>query len=273
MNRASLGFLFSFVILAFPTVSRAADPAGQEKADPFAPDAKTPSTEDEEAAVLGAPPPPAPPPPAPRPAAPARRQADDDEGRPAHRTPPPKAETEKETDQGGIVFEFSTAAFASGTLASGGLLIGGRTASGMIIGGFIDYSLTSVTSTPPAGVETSISDQTFRLGVGVRQGFVRTADRRAELYGAADVSFDYKSTELGGNPSPSFSAAGFSLALGPGVRLWVTDQISIGYVARFRLAFLSGEAGALVTPAIDDPSDAKLTQIGFDGVFQILAVF
>jgi hypothetical protein len=265
MSRASLFFVFSLVVLAIPAAARAADPAGAEKTDPFAPsDTKEPSMEDQEAAVLG--PPARPAPPAPPPAAQARRQRNDEE----HST----VAAVTEAGPTGIAIELSTSGFASGTL-QGGLFVGGRTPTGMIIGGFFDYGLTSITSTLAGGVDVANSMQTFRLGVGVRQAFLRSADRRVELYGAGDVSFDYKSAEVpvSTTPSTSMSAAGFSLALGPGLRLWVHDQISIGYVARFRFSFLSGEAGVLGAMPTDDPTDSKLTQIGFDGVFQILAIF
>jgi hypothetical protein len=146
----------------------------------------------------------------------------------------------------------------------------------MILGGFFDYSLTSL-SENLSGVDVATSMQTFRLGFGVRQAFLRTADRRVELYGAGDVSFDHQSAEVpstsGMTPTDSLSASGFSLALGPGLRLWVHDQISIGYVARLRLSYLSGSAGALLSPPIDDIADGSLTRAGFDGVFQILAGF
>ena len=46
---------------------------------------------------------------------------------------------------------------------------------------------------------------------------------------------------MAGMPTVTGSAAGFSLALGPGLRLWVHDQIAIGYVARLRINYLSGE--------------------------------
>jgi hypothetical protein len=276
MKRASLGFAFAVVLLAFPAVSRAADPAGQEQTDPFAPtDTKAPSVEDQEAAVLGAPAKAAPPapPPAPRPTAPARRQREDDEGRSSKVV---AKDGEKVADQTGVAIELSTTGFASGAL-DGGLFIGGRTASGMVLGGFLDYALTSVTVTPSGGPELSNSMQLMRLGAGVRLPFLQTADRRAELYGVGDVSFDYKSAEVistsGSMPTDSLSASGFSLALGPGVRLWVHDQVAIGYVARFRLSFLSGAAGVFTPIPTDDTTDGKLTQIGFDGVFQILAIF
>jgi len=272
MNRALLASLFAVVLVAFSPISRAADP--QDQSDPFASpsEGKAPSVEEQEAAVLGAPAqPPPPPPPAPRPVSPPRRHAaaqrgDDDRA---------SAPAVQEVDQGGIAIELSTSGFASGTLA-GGLFIGGRTSNGLILGALFDYSLTSLSQTV-ADVNVSTSMQTFRLGFGVRQAFLRTADRRVELYGAGEVSFDHQSVEVpstsGMTPTDSLSASGFSLALGPGLRLWVHDQISIGYLARFRLSYLSGGAGALVSPPVDETANGSLTKIGFDGVFQILAVF
>ena len=69
------------------------------------------------------------------------------------------------------------------------------------------------------------------------------------------------------------SAAGFSLALGPGLRFWVHEQIAVGYVARFRLTYLSGDSGALAVTTADAQTSASATTIGFDGTFQILGVF
>ena len=74
-------------------------------------------------------------------------------------------------------------------------------------------------------------------------------------------------------PAATSSAAGFSLAIGPGLRLWVHDQIAIGYVARLRIAYLTGSAGALAPTPGEDPTDASQTDIGFDGVFQVLGIF
>ena len=160
----------------------------------------------------------------------------------------------------------------------GGLFVGGHIPSGMIIGGFLNYRLTSLTATPDSGVPITSSQQLFQLGVGLRHPFLRSADRRVDLYGAADASFDYASVEVptttsAGMPTATSSAAGFSLALGPGLRLWVHDQIAIGYVARLRVAYLTGSAGALTATPSDNPTDASTTAIGFDGVFQVLGIF
>ena len=51
------------------------------------------------------------------------------------------------------------------------------------------------------------------------------------------------------------------------------EQIALGYVARFRLTYLSGDAGATGATVSDDQTSGGATTIGFDGTFQILGVF
>jgi hypothetical protein len=121
------------------------------------------------------------------------------------------------------------------------------------------------------------STQFFRLGAGVRQSFLQSADHLVDLYGAADIGFQSQSAEVitvqGGSPTLKVSASGFSLAAGPGLRLWVRDQIAVGYAARFRLTYLSGPIGSLMSPPNASITDGSSTQIGFDGTFQVLGVF
>jgi len=267
--------MLSAALLAHATPARAADPApGGASADPFAdtPE-KAPSTEDQEAAVLGAPERPAPTtPPPPRRAAPAaraRQQAPDEEhAAAAVASAPGEAPS-------GIAIELSTGGFASGALV-GGIFLGGRTGSGLILGGFLDYRLTSETSTL-TDTDITSSSQMLRLGFGLRHSFAQSADRRVDVYGAADASFEYRSGEArsmtGTTPTVSPSASGFSLALGPGLRFWVHEQIAIGYVARLRATYLSGGLGALTVPPSADETDTTQTAVGFDGTFQLLGVF
>ena len=275
MKRASL--TFTFILFALPialsTFVRAAEPPTPgASADPFAPppEGKPPATDDQEAALLAAPDKPTPPPPTPPPPPPPRRSVAATGDRQAHQF------RDEERTGGGLAIELSTAGFASGALV-GGLFVGGHIPSGTIIGGFLDYGLTSITASPAGGVPTTISEQIFRLGAGLRQPIVRSADRRVDLYGAADAAFVYKGAEtastMAGMPTTTGSAAGFSLALGPGLRLWLHDQIAIGYVARLRISYLSGEQGALATVPNDNPTDASLTEIRFDGAFQLLGIF
>ena len=270
MTRASLAFILSALPIALSTYARAAEPpAAGSSSDPFAPPSEgtPPATDDQEAALLAAPDKPTPPPPS---APPPRRPVAATGDRQAHQW------RDEDRSSGGLAIELSTSGFASGALV-GGLFVGGHTASGTIIGGIVDYGLTSVTATPDSAAPITISEQIFRLGAGLRQPIVRSADRRVDLYGAADATFVYKGAEtesaMAGMPTVTGSAAGFSLALGPGLRLWVHEQIAIGYVARLRITYLSGEQGALATVPNDNPTDASLTEVRFDGAFQILGVF
>jgi hypothetical protein len=269
------------IVLLVPAEARAADPPGADtQADPFAPSPDKSASEPDEDALLRGPTRPAPPPaPTPPPAVvqtPARPAS-----RPARRAVPAPDDgraspaTTATEEPGAVALELSTAGFASGSLV-GGLFVGGRTAGGMIVGGFFDYGLQSNTASV-AGTNVTTSTQLFRLGAGFRPTFIRSADRLVELYGAADASFEYRSADLpatgGSSPTASVSAAGFSLALGPGLRLWVHEQIALGYVARFRLTYLSGDAGALGAAVTGDQTSGGATAIGFDGTFQILGVF
>ena len=74
-------------------------------------------------------------------------------------------------------------------------------------------------------------------------------------------------------PTQNVSASGFSLALGPGLRLWVHEQIAIGYVGRLRMSYLSGEAGALTSTVSEDITEGSATTVAFEGMFQLLGVF
>jgi hypothetical protein len=269
------------VIIGTPARGRAADPpAGENQADPFAPppEAPTPpapsapSEADEDALLRGpSPPPQSPPPTAPRRSATRPRprivgQATDEVRATA---------TSPEADQRAFALELSTSSFASGSLG-GGVFVGGRTAGGLLLGGLFDYDLVSVSSSA-SGTSVSTSQQRFRLGGGLRTSFVQSKDRLVDLYGAADLSFEYRSAEVlatsGTAPTATVSAAGFSLAAGPGLRLWVHAQIAVGYVARLRVTYLSGDGGALAATAAADATSASAVAVGFDGTFQLLAVF
>lgn len=275
MNRASLVLILFLSAVALSSPARAADPPGPaDQADPFAGPPEPPTVETDEDALLRGPVKPSPPPqrlpPAARPVprAPRRVAQVSEEGH----TPPAPVPAE---EQSGVALELSTSGFASGSLG-GGVFIGGRTSSGLILGGLFDYALQS-TTVSGGGTDVTASTQLFRLGAGVRHAFVRSADRLVDLYGAADASFEYHSAEApvtGGAPAAAtVTAAGFSLALGPGLRLWVHNQIAIGYAARLRLTYLSGDSGAIAATASSAQSSASATTIGFDGTFQILGVF
>jgi hypothetical protein len=280
MKRAYCAALCLIVLAtASASAAHAADPAPADSQDPFAGPAEptvTPPADTDEEGLLRGPERPSPPAQTPPPAP------------PRHATARPKARpvgqatdevrataTNPEADQSGVALELSTSSFASGSLG-GGLFIGGRTAGGLILGGIFDYDLLSVSSSA-GGASMSTSTQRFRLGGGLRASFVHSADRLVDLYGAADLTFEYRSAELpvnsGSAPTTTVNAAGFSLAAGPGLRLWVHPQIAVGYVARLRVTYLGGAAGALASTAAADATSASAVAIGFDGTFQVLAVF
>jgi hypothetical protein len=280
MHRTSFALVLTAWLAALSETAHAADTGvGGAPADPFAPapEPRTPSVEEQEAAVLGAPAQPSPaeaPPPAPV---------------PAPRRPPAGPRTRQTTDANtkeviargdsgkrGVAIELSTAGFASGALV-GGLFVGARSAGSMIVGGFLDYGLASVSLSPEGSPQETSSAQFLRLGVGLRPTLATSADGIVDLYGAADASFNYQSAEVVSSgmttPTTTVSATGFSMALGPGLRFWLHERIAIGYVARLRMTYLTGEAGVFQATATDSPTDASATTIGFDGTFQILGVF
>ncbi len=193
MNRATLVSALAVLLMGLPEAARAAEPAAGSAADPFAPppEGTNPSTEDQEAAVLGTPEGATQPPP-PRPPGPARRPASTPRARKA-----PQASDEavtvasKGSDPSGFAIELSTSGFASGALV-GGLFLGGRTQSGLILGGFLNYGMTSFNVAAPGGATLTTSAQLLRIGAGLRHSFVQSADRLVDLYGAGDVSFDYQ---------------------------------------------------------------------------------
>jgi hypothetical protein len=224
----------------------------------------TPSLDEMEADVLGgknapatAPPPAAPPalsPAAPPPARHARLRmvsADEQQAPAADGRP-------------GFVIELETAGFVSGAL-TGGVFLGARLSpdvGNLIVGGSLDFASTSTSTTTPvsAGSMTvTTSSSSFALGAGVRYTLVSANDGRLDLFGAGDVGFVHAGTSMLGT---SASASGFTVAAGPGLRLWVTDHVAVGYLARFRLTQLAGSDG-----------NGDATTAGFAGTFQILAVF
>jgi hypothetical protein len=287
-------------ILALATPAAAQDLPADGRADSAAPPggdgrpAPTPggpggsaSDEDLEAAVLGGqttPPPASPsragtqrppvaavPPPVPaRPPAAARP----DRGWPAQAH---DGGADEEDGRAALAIELATSGLASGVL-QGGLFLGARLPVGLIIGGFLDYSSSSVTLKADF---TNSSDETasslFRLGAGARYPLLRTEDGRVELFGAGEVGLNRRTREVstGGGSSANVSAWGPTLAAGPGLRLWVHEHVAIGYVAEFQVNHLSGDAAAFPSVGANDISGvhAETTDITLVGTFQLLGVF
>jgi hypothetical protein len=174
-----------------------------------------------------------------------------------------------------LAIELGTSGFASGTL-QGGLFLGARMSPDFILGGSLDFASTSVSVSQPMASAT-ISSTSFRLAPGVRYTFVRASDGRVDLYGAGEAGVVYMSGDAvasGSTQSVSGSAFGFTLAAGPGLRIWIFDHLAIGYAALARLSHLSGQAAAFPDASQIDPSaSASSTSFTLEGNFQILGVF
>jgi hypothetical protein len=267
------------------------DGAGRPAAGPGAPGSGA-SDEDLEAAVLGgqtAPPPaaapawpprsapPRPPVAAVPPPAPARLPA----ARSRERGWPAQARDggpEEDDGRSALAIELGTSGLASGAL-QGGLFLGARLPVGLIIGGFLDYSSSSV------AIKTDFTNQTdevsaslFRLGAGVRYPLLRTEDGRVELFGAGELGLVRRTREVssgGGGSATNVSAWGPSLAAGPGLRLWVHEHLAIGYVAEFQVIHLAGDQAAFPAAGANDITGvhAETTDVNLVGTFQLLGVF
>ena len=279
MTRTSLGVVVAALLTGLPGLpARPIPPAGGAGADPFAPapeGSESSSTEDQEAAVPGAPVRPAPgtqPPPA----APPRPQAASLRGRKTQaydqeRSSAPVPDSDRAASRSSCPRPGSP----PDSLA-GGLFIGGRTASGLILGGFVDYGMTSLGLANAPGPDITRSAQLVRLGAGVRHSFVRSADRFADLYGAADASFEYRSAEVirpAGCHRPRRSPPPASRSRSaPGSACGCTNRSPSATppASARRTCPAGGRAPAAPRRGV---TDASLTQIGFDGTFQILGVF
>jgi hypothetical protein len=270
--------LVVLALVAFSTAAAAQSPANPDGGAPAAPvpspTTTDPAVADMEAAVLGSPSPPAetvpdvapsrPPPGGGFRRRPAEGSAESEEALAAY-------------DRPGVVLELGTGGFAAGEL-QGGVLLGGRLANGLIVGGIVDYTLASVEVTSGMTISSG-SRSRLGLGAGARYALARSADRRVELFGGGELSFVRATVEtrLTNVPSQSSSANGFSFVAGPGLRLWVHEQVAIGYRAGLRWTRLSGPERALdlrepgAEPAGSDPT--VVTELGFEGAFQLLGIF
>jgi len=291
------------VILALATPARAEEPPAPGPADATTPPDRAgrpapgpagpgsgASDEDLEAAVLGgpttAPPPPAAPPraapPRSRPAAvpppgPARppAAASRERGWPA---PARDVYPDEDDSHPALAIELATAGLGSGAL-QGGLFLGARLPVGLIIGAFLDYGSSSLTVTTNAtNNSTEQASSLFRFGAGVRYPVLRSEDGRVELFGAGELGLVRRTREVSvsGGSATNVSAWGPSLAVGPGLRLWVHDHLAIGYVAEFQVTHLSGDPGAFPGATAADVTlglHAASTDIALAGTFQLLGVF
>lgn len=184
--------------------------------------------------------------------------------------PPPRYER---AGHGGFAIELSAGGVSSGSFQGG--LLAGIGATGFVFGLFID-GLQDASVPPVAPNTVTLESSSTRIGFATRVPLLRTADGRVSLFGAADLGV---TNRVASTPSTSggesFSADGWTWSVGPGLRFWLTDHLSLAYVTRFRSTHLSGAAGALpdVAAASDPGTHASADYLQLEGAFQLLCVF
>ena len=111
-----------------------------------------------------------------------------------------------------------------------------------------------------------------RVGIAARVPMARTSDGRVSLFAAGDLAIASLYTVVNATSSPH--AEGITWSLGPGLRFWLNDHLSLAYLTRVRWTRLEGAPAAL--PEVPDdwlaPTvSARYTQL--EGVFQFLCIF
>ena len=172
---------------------------------------------------------------------------------------------------GGFAIELSAGGVASGSF-QGGILLG-LGMRGYVFGLFMDaWQSTTVLSSDPGNVSDSVGRST-RVGIAARVPMARTSDGRVSLFLPRAI---WRSTSLytlfGETPSPH--AEGITWSLGPGLRFWLDNHLSLAYLVRLRWTRLEGAPAALPEVPADSPAttvSARYTQL--EGVFQFLCIF
>lgn len=171
---------------------------------------------------------------------------------------------------GGFAIELSAGGVASGSF-QGGILLG-LGMRGYVFGLFMDaWQSTTVLSSDPANVSDSVGRST-RVGIAARVPMARTSDGRVSVFAAGDLAVTSLYTLVGETPSPH--AEGITWSLGPGLRFWLNDHLSLAYLTRLRWTRLEGAPAALPEVPADWPAptvSARYTQL--EGVFQFLCIF
>jgi hypothetical protein len=176
-----------------------------------------------------------------------------------------------ERGSGGFAVELSTGGLSSGTL-QGGILVG-IGVRGFVGGLFVD-ALQEATSpaVPPNTTETSTGSS--RLGVAARVPLIRTADGRVSLFAGLDAALTHRNVPATSTDA-KYQADGTTWSLGPGLRFWLTEHLSLAYLTRLRFTSLEGDAGALpdVIAAADPSTQSSASYVQLEGSFQFLCVF
>jgi hypothetical protein len=183
--------------------------------------------------------------------------------------PPPAYER---AGDGGFAIELSAGGVASGSF-QGGILLG-LGMRGFVFGLFMDaWQSTTIPAADPSGFD-SVGRST-RVGIAARVPMVRTSDGRVSVFAAGDLAIASRYVlvnNAGATSSPH--AEGVTWSVGPGLRFWLNDHLSLAYLTRLRWTRLEGAPAALPEVPADWPTvtvSARYTQL--EGVFQFLCIF
>jgi hypothetical protein len=182
--------------------------------------------------------------------------------------PPPPAY--ERAGDGGVAVELSAGGVASGSF-QGGILLG-LGMRGFVFGVFMDaWQSTTILSSDPPNVANSVGSST-RVGIAARVPIARTSEGRVSLFAAGDLAITSLYTVVNATSSPH--AEGITWSLGPGLRFWLNDHLSLAYLTRVRWTRLEGSPAAL--PEVPDDwltstVSAHYTQL--EGAFQFLCIF
>jgi hypothetical protein len=181
--------------------------------------------------------------------------------------PPPAYER---AGDGGFAIELSAGGVASGSF-QGGILLG-LGMRGFVFGLFIDaWQSTTIPASDPANDPDSVARST-RIGIAARVPMARTSDGRVSVFAAGDLAITSRYVLVNATSSPH--AEGVTWSVGPGLRFWLNDHLSLAYLTRLRWTHLEGAPAALPEVPADWPAtavSARYTQL--EGVFQFLCIF
>jgi hypothetical protein len=199
----------------------------------------------------------------PQPGAPPSRE------RPKKRQPQPAAPAPayERSGRGGFAIELSAGGLSSGSIQAGIVL--GIGFNGFLFGLMLDTMQSAAIPASTPGFETEAGS--IRVGVAARMPLLRTADGRVSLFAGGDFAMTKRDTIIA---NTAYHADGVTWSVGPGLRFWLNDHLSLAYLTRLRWTRLDGAGGALPDVGADPPDtqlSAKYTQ--YEGVFQFLCVF
>ena len=194
------------------------------------------------------------------------------EPRPKKHLPEAAAPQYEHDNRGGFALELSAGGVSSGSFQGG--ILAGIGVHGFVFGLMLDAAqAATIPATMAGGIDASGGWR--RLGLAVRVPLLRTADGRVSLFLGGDLALTNRHTVVVANGSASeYQAEGGTGSIGPGLRFWLNNQLSVAYLVRQRWTRLGGSAAALPDVVADAPDtrlSVRYTQL--EGVFQLLCIF